>query len=138
VDNLNHAIRLLTPVGTQAVLTVQSPHAGEFAAGQDGTYRLGVSKAAGAGATSGTVTVTDVLPDILMLVSMAGSGWNCDGNRCTRGDTLSGGEKYPPITVTVNVSATAPAQATNQVTVGGGGAAITGSQDLTLIVQPPL
>ena len=52
--------------------------------------------------TSGTVTVTDTLPLGFTLVSMAGTGWTCPDNTCTRTDGLAGGASYPPITVTVN------------------------------------
>jgi hypothetical protein len=46
---------------------------------------------------------------------------------------LGGGSPYPAITVTVNVSAAAPAQLTNQASVSGGGGAVAGAEDLTLI-----
>jgi trimeric autotransporter adhesin len=132
-DSYNGAIRLLTPAGTSAVLTVTSTHSDAFAAGQSGTYILTVTNAPLAGSTSGTVTVTEALPGGLTLVSMSGSGWSCSAGNCSRGDSLSGGSSYPAITVTVNVSSTAPEQVTNQVSVSGGGAAITGAQDLTLL-----
>ena len=76
---------------------------------------------AGADPTAGLVTVTETAPAGLTLVSMAGAGWSCTANTCTRGDALAGGSSYPTITVRVNVSPTAPAQVTNQVTVSGGG-----------------
>jgi uncharacterized protein (TIGR03437 family) len=133
-DEWNNAVRLLTPAGTKAVLTVRSTHTANFVFGQSGTYTLSVTNAISAGATSGAVTVTNLLPAGLTVRSISGSGWTCSGSSCTRSDALSGGASYPPITVTVNVSATALAQVTNQVSVSGGGAATTGSADLTLIV----
>ena len=54
-------------------------------------YTVTVTNALGAGATSGTVTVTESLPSGLTLVSMAGVGWTCAGTCCTRSDALSGG-----------------------------------------------
>jgi hypothetical protein len=77
----------------------------------------------------------------MTLASMAGAGWACPGtaaNNCTRGDVLSAGASYPPITVSVNVLANAPAQVTNQFSVSGGGSATANASDPTTVVQPPL
>jgi hypothetical protein len=79
------------------------------------------------------VMVTDTLPAGLTLVSMAGSQWVCPSNTCTRSDALSGGASYPPITVTVNVAANAPASVTNTAAVSGGGSASATSNDVTTI-----
>jgi uncharacterized protein (TIGR03437 family) len=139
-DNNNNAVRLLTPVGTQPVLTVSSTHGGGFTAGQSGTYTVTVANAASSGSTSGSITVTAILPPSLSLVSMAGTGWNCAGATCVRSDSLAGGSVAPPITLVVNVSASAASQVTNLVTVSGGGAATTGAEDLTIVlgsVTPP-
>jgi uncharacterized repeat protein (TIGR01451 family) len=138
-DWYNNSARLLTLAGTQPVLSIQGAHTGAFTQGQNGaTYTLTVSNAFGTGTTSGTVTVNDVLPAGLTLVSMAGTGWTCTSPpACTRSDGLNGGSSYPAITVTVNVSATAPVQLTNQASVSGGGAeAAARATDLTLISQP--
>jgi uncharacterized repeat protein (TIGR01451 family) len=135
VDQNNNAIRLLTPTETQPVLTIQSTHFGTFPAGSTGAYTLTVTNAATAGATTVAVTVAETLPAGLTLAGMSGSGWNCGGNTCTRGDSLIGGSSYPPITVTVNVDAATQPQVTNLVSVSGGGSAVAGSEDLTLIVQ---
>jgi uncharacterized repeat protein (TIGR01451 family) len=114
-DQYNNAVRLLTPTETQPVLTIQSAHTGTFTQGQTGaTYTLTVSNGSGAGPASGTVTVAEILPAGLTLVSMAGTGWTCTpAPTCTRSDALNGGSSYPAITVTVNVTATAPSQLTN-------------------------
>jgi len=137
VDSTNNIVRLLTPPGLGPVLTLQSTHAGSFSQGQTtATYSLTVSNSAGAGPTRGTVTVTESLPAGLTLVGMDGSGWTCSAPQapaCTRSDGLGGGSAYPPITVTASVSATAPAQVTNQAGVSGGGGNIAGAQDLTAI-----
>src|SRR5439155_845039 len=91
-----------------AALSIAKTHSGNFAPGQQGvTYTVTVSNAATAGPTSGTVTVTETPPSGLALASMAGTGWICSANTCTRSDALSGGASYPPITVTVNVGAAA-------------------------------
>jgi uncharacterized repeat protein (TIGR01451 family) len=137
VDQNNSAVRLLTPAGTQPVLTIQSSHTGAFTQGQTGaTYTLTVSNGYGAGPTNGPVTVTEILPAGLTLTSMAGSGWTCPTGTalsCTRSDALSSASSYPAITVTVSVSATAPSQLTNQASVSGGGGTPALAEDLTII-----
>jgi sugar lactone lactonase YvrE len=133
-DQSNDAIRLLTPNGTQPVLTVQSAHTGNFTQGQNGTtYSVTVSNASGAGPASGTVMVTEMLPSGLTLASTSGTGWTCSSGSCTRSDGLSAGSSYSAITVTVNVSATAPNQVTNQATASVGGAPLAGAEDFTIV-----
>jgi hypothetical protein len=51
---------------------------------------------------------------------MAGAGWSCASNACTRTNALAAGKSYPAITVTVNVAANAPSEVTNIATVSGG------------------
>src|ERR1019366_8977789 len=138
-DSNDNAVRLLTPVGTQPVLSVTSAHSGSFTAGQTGTYTVTVANGASSGATSGVMTVTEILPPSLTLVSMAGTGWTCAVTACARSDSWTGGSALPAITVTVNVGLTAYPQVTNQVTVTGGGAAVTGTEDFTLVLPfaPP-
>ena len=139
-DQNNNAVRLLTPAGAQPVLTIQSAHAGNFIAGVTGAYILTVGNAATAGITSGTVTVTEILPTGMTLLAMSGRGWTCGAPTvpaCTRSDALSGGSSYPAITVTVNVSPAAAAQLTSRVSVSGGGAATIGAEDFTLLTQAP-
>src|SRR5262249_41331417 len=68
--------------------------------------------------------VNDTLPQGLTATAASGAGWSCTlGSTvsCTRSDTLSPGNSYPPITLTVNVAANAPASVTNTATVTGGG-----------------
>jgi len=131
-DTNNSVIRLLTPAGTHPVLSVAGTHSGVFQAGQAGAaYSVVVSNATGAGATSGTVTVTGTASSGLTLVSMSGSGWNCAGNTCTRGDALAAGASYPAITVTVNVGAVA--QVAIQVTASGGGSLAASATDAAVV-----
>jgi sugar lactone lactonase YvrE len=138
-DQSNNAIRLLSPSLTTAVLTVQSAHTGSFTAGQSGAaYAVTVANAVSAGPSSGAVTVTESVPAGLTLVSMSGTGWTCASlPTCTRSDALGGGASYPAIAVTVNVSATAPVQLTNVVTVSGGGAPV-GSGRTSLALRLPV
>jgi uncharacterized repeat protein (TIGR01451 family) len=136
VDQTNNAVRLLTPESGMPVLTIQSSHVGTFAAGQMGaTYAVTVSNGPGAGATNSPVTATETLPAGLTLVQMSGAGWNCaaGGNTCTRPDVLAGGAAYPPITVTVNVAASAAGQVINRPSVYGGGGYPAAAQDFTLV-----
>jgi uncharacterized repeat protein (TIGR01451 family) len=116
-------------------LSITKSHSGSFTQGQQGaTYTVRVSNAANAGATSGTVTVTDTLPAGLTLVSMVGAGWQCGtGSSCTRSDGLAAGSSYPPITVSVNVTATASSPQVNAVAVSGGGSAGANATDSTTI-----
>jgi len=132
-DTGDGRVRLLTPQA--ANLSITSTHTGDFAQNQIGaTYTVTVSNAPSAGPTYGLVTVTDALPDGLTLVSMAGLDWNCFTNTCTRSDALMGGDSYPPITVTVNVTNAAATPLVNRVTVNGGGT-IVRATDSTVVDQ---
>jgi peptidoglycan/xylan/chitin deacetylase (PgdA/CDA1 family) len=106
-----------------------------------GTLTLTVENA-GADPTDGSVvTVTETLPAGLTALvnnpgvgagptAASGAGWTCTGttiSRCTRGDVLTPGEKYPPIVVTVGVANTAGALLRNAPTVAGGGDAAGGA-----------
>jgi uncharacterized repeat protein (TIGR01451 family) len=91
-------------------LTLTKSHTDPFFRSQlNATYTIVVTNT-GDSPTVGVQTVTDTVPAGLTLVSMAGAGWTCVGNVCTRSDALAVGASYPPITVTVNVApdATSP------------------------------
>jgi len=136
-DTGSYTVRLLTPEGGPAVLTVSSSHTGSLALGSSGQYTLTVSNTALAGPTDGTtVTVTELPPTGMSVSSMSGNGWSCSGNSCTRTNVLPAGQSDPTIDVSVNISNDGPSQLTNQVTVAGGGAAMTGTQDLTVLTAP--
>lgn len=127
-------------VGNPAVpvLGITKTHSGTFTRGQSGaSYTVTVSNGAAAGPTSGVVTVTEVLPEGLTLGSMSGTGWTCGGVTCSRSDVLAPGNSYPPITVLVNVSATAATPQVNTVNVTGGGSAAASASDSTPILIPP-
>ena len=118
----------------QPALSISKTHTGNFTQGQsNAVYTVNVSNQAGAGPTIGIVTVTETAPTGLTLVSMAGTGWTCLANTCTRSDPISGGSSYPPITVAVNVSGNATSPQTNSVSVSGGGSAGANAADLTTI-----
>jgi len=126
-------------VVTPPILSIAETHTGNFSQGQTAAvYTATVSNQSGAGPTSGTVTVTGTTPVGLTLVSMAGSGWGCSVNTCTRADVLSAGANYPAITVTVNVAASAPSAVTNQVSVSGGNSAPASASDTAVVVATPI
>jgi len=115
-------------------LEISLTHGGDFLLDQQGTYTVTVANQAEAAASSGTVTITDTLPNGLTLMSMTGMGWSCTGSTCTRSDPLGGGASYNPITVTVNVAANASSPVLNQAMVSGGGSANASATDSTTIV----
>ena len=109
--------------GSTADLAITSSHTGNFTQGDIAdTYLISVANV-GSVASSGTVTVADLLPAGLTATSISGDGWttNLDTLTCTRSDALPAGQKYPFITVTVNVDTNAPSNVTNNVSVSGGG-----------------
>ena len=124
----------LVPAGTPPSLRITKTHSGNFAQGQqNANYTLTVSNGPAAGPSTGTVTVTDTIPSGLTLVSMAGTGWSCLTNSCTRSDVLNSAASYPPITVTVNVAPNATSPQVNQAAVAGGGSPGANTTDSTAI-----
>ena len=108
---------------TVSDLTIAVAPSGAFTqADQGDAYTLTVGNG-GTGPTSGTVTVADTLPGGLTATGFSGPGWTTDlpSLTATRADALAAGGSYPPLTLTVNVSSTAPASVTNSATVSGGG-----------------
>jgi uncharacterized repeat protein (TIGR01451 family) len=109
---------------TVADLTIAKSHSGSFTQGTNGTYTITVSNGGGA-ASSGTITVTDVLPTGLSYVSATGTGWSCSNLSgtvtCTSGNAIAASGSAPAITLTVAVGAGAVGGVTNTVTVSGGG-----------------
>ncbi len=121
-------------VGTPR-LKIAKKHTGNFTQGQqNATYTVTVSNpATSTGPTSGKVTVTDTIPTGLTLVSMAGTGWTCTANSCSRSTPLAVGKSYPSITVTVDVASNAPSSVTNTVTVTGGNSPAASASNPTTI-----
>ena len=71
-----------------------------------------------------TITVRDAIPSGLTATAASGPGWTCAGSgtrTCTRTDVLGPHASYPPVTITVNVSSSAPDTITNSPTVTGHG-----------------
>jgi len=133
----------VAPVGgtPRPDLTIAKAHTGSFTQGQVGaTYTLTATNS-GTAATSGTVTVTDTLPSGLTATGFSGTGWSCTLSplSCNRSNTLAAGASYPALTLTVNVSASAPASVTNIAAVSGGGETNTandGASDPTTVLVP--
>ena len=119
-------------------LIISVSHIGNFVTGQQGaTYTVIVTNNGTAPTNGAAATVTDVLPNGMTLVSMAGTGWSCASNTCTRSDVLPSGGSYPAIATAVNVAANAASSETNQVSVSGGGSASANGSDPTTIISPP-
>src|SRR5262249_5605564 len=127
--------------GASPGLTITKTHTGDFSVGQTGVvYTVTVNSVSGA-PTSGTITVTDVLPIGLIPSAISGSGWNCTLTTfsCNRTDIIAPARSYPPIQVTVNVAGNAPSSVTNTATVSGGGLAVPiSATDVTNIQTGPL
>jgi uncharacterized repeat protein (TIGR01451 family) len=104
-------------------MTIAKSHSSNFTQGQVGASYTITATNSGPAPTSGLVTVTDTLPAGLTATAISGTGWTCvlGTLTCTRSDALAAGSSYPVITLTVDVSSTAPGSVTNSATVSGGG-----------------
>jgi uncharacterized repeat protein (TIGR01451 family) len=125
-------------------LAIAKSHVGSFFQGQVGaTFTIAVSNVGGS-ATVGTVTVSDTLPSGLAATSIAGTNWSCTQpvGPCTRSTPLAPAGSYEPITLTVNVAASAGTPLVNQATVTGGGdvnpANNTSNDSVTVALGPDL
>lgn len=136
-DTIHQVLRVLTSELGPPSLSITCSHSGSFALNSTNEYTLTVSNSALGGLTSGTVTVTELVPDGLSISSMSGIGWDCAGNTCTTSLPNVSGAIYLPITVVVDVSSMAPSEVTNLVTVSGGGSALAAAQDFTVLTAPP-
>jgi uncharacterized repeat protein (TIGR01451 family) len=106
-------------------LTITKSHQGDLIAGGNGTYEVLVSNS-GSLASTGTVTVTDQMPEGLAATAISGEGWNCDlaTASCSRADSLPVGGSFPPVIVEVTVADDPPSLVTNIATVSGGGESV--------------
>lgn len=114
----------VTPAPQLPALTITKSHAGSVSRGQQGlVYTVTVGNS-GPGATFGTITIVDILPQGLTFVSATGAGWSCSSGQvvgCTSSATIPAGGSSQ-ILITVNVAADAPDQMVNTVNASGGGA----------------
>lgn len=91
--------------------------------------------------TQGATTATYKASTDFSFVTMSGLGWTCTyfSAQCQRDDALAPGQSYPPILVTVNVSATAMQSEAHSVTLS----TVAGATDTTIesasvaIAYPP-
>jgi uncharacterized repeat protein (TIGR01451 family) len=101
-------------------LAITKTHVGNFIAGQVRSYSIGVRNV-GIDPTTGTITVTDALPNGLTYVSAAGTGWACghlSGTvTCTRPSPLNVNQAAPSITLNVRPTAAAVPSVTNVASV---------------------
>ncbi|HKX00188.1 MAG TPA: FG-GAP-like repeat-containing protein [Bryobacteraceae bacterium] len=89
-------------------LSVTLSHAGNFLQGQQSAAFSSTVGNLGPAPTAGQVTLSFSLPGALSLVGASGPGWTCSLSNCTRSDSVNAGTSYPPVTLTVSVSRTAP------------------------------
>ncbi|MFN8150909.1 MAG: PKD domain-containing protein [Solirubrobacterales bacterium] len=103
-----------------ADLQIVKSHSGDFVVGTQRAYDLKV-KNVGPLPTTGTNTVTDVLPTGLSFVSASGPNWSCNNGgqtvTCTRTNPIAGGGPASTIQVLVDVGAAAFPGVTNTATV---------------------
>jgi uncharacterized repeat protein (TIGR01451 family) len=103
-------------------LTISKSHVGNsFTQGQQGAQYTLVVNNGGSAASSGTITVTDTLPNGLTFASGSGTGWSCSANgqlvTCTDAATAIAVAGTSAITLNVNVAANAPNSAMNSAAV---------------------
>jgi uncharacterized repeat protein (TIGR01451 family) len=123
-----------TTITQVADMTITKSHVGNFVQGQVGATYTIVATNSGAGATAGTVSVSDIVPLTETATAITGTGWTCalaPTPNCFRADVLAAGASYPAITLTVTVSASAPATVANTATILGGGELITTNDSAT-------
>jgi len=100
-------------------LAITKSHTGNFQVGHSGTYRLSVENVSQF-PTTGTITVTDTLPNGLIYQSATGQGWTCSAAgqivTCTRNAPLQSGA-ISEITLQVFVTSVAYPSVINTATV---------------------
>lgn len=105
-------------VERQADLAVNKTHVGEAVVGETLTYVVAVENNGPSDASA--VTVSDVLPDYLTLVSVAGDGWTCDSSvSCALATPLQAGESAEKILITARVEPSELSTVINTATVTG-------------------
>jgi uncharacterized repeat protein (TIGR01451 family) len=107
-------------------LAVQKTHPGTFTQGSTAEWDISVTNTASGGATSGTVTVSDLLPSGYTVANFGttSSSWTCGGTTtvtCTATLSVSGGSGFPLIQAIVNVPANSPTSVSNTALAWGGG-----------------
>ncbi len=112
------------------VTAISSPTNIPAGAGSTGVYEVEVQNTGGAASDGSTITVTDALPNGLVVGAegasgqerLLGSALSCAGVRCTYAGVVVPDDALV-LKVPVEVAAGAPGSVTNRVSVSGGGAA---------------
>ncbi|MFN8571509.1 MAG: hypothetical protein U0132_05580 [Gemmatimonadaceae bacterium] len=124
-------------------LAIQKSHVGNFTVGGSGTYTLTVTNV-GTAATSGPITVSDVLPTGLTYTSATGTGWSCSAVgqsvTCASPGPLSPPSALPAISLNVDVGPAAAPSVTNTASVatsGDGNASNDVASDPTTVNPAP-
>jgi uncharacterized repeat protein (TIGR01451 family) len=130
--------------GTNLVIAMS--HTGNFTVGENGVYTIVVSNTGGT-ASSGLITVEDILPSPLPVVAATGNGWSCIVREsclvcpgatsivdCTSSTAIALGGSASPITLTVLPDRNGIGTVTNTVSVSGGGSPDNSASDPTIIV----
>ena len=103
-------------------LSITKTHTGDFTAGMDGTYIIGVHNAGPSDSGTGVV-VSDTLPSGETFVSAEGTGWSCTAVdvtvTCTLGTSVVVAGDAPSLTLTVAVRSGAVGILTNVAVVLG-------------------
>jgi uncharacterized repeat protein (TIGR01451 family) len=139
VNTANNSATDVTRVTPVADLAIAMSHTGNFSPGGTGTFLITVGNVGGA-ATTGVVTVVDVLPTGLTYSGPAAvNGWNISVNgqtvTATRSDPLAAGAVFPVLALNVTVASNAPLTFSNTATVSGGGQVELSNDAITDVAQ---
>jgi uncharacterized repeat protein (TIGR01451 family) len=129
--------------GPAPELAISKSHAGDFTAGAPGIYTIAVQNV-GLAATTGEITVTDIMPAGMSYASHIGDGWQFIGP--SEGQTAvflhpgpaGPNESLPALLLTVNVSPQAAGVVVNSVTVSTPGDPVAGNntdEDPTVVIH---
>lgn len=117
-----------TAVAAPDLTVAKAAQGSSFQQGGTVTYDVTVTNS-GAGATTGTITMQDIIPTGLTVTSATGTNWTCTTGAtvsCTRTTALAAGANSV-ITLNANIAANAPTSITNTASVSGGGESNTGN-----------
>jgi uncharacterized repeat protein (TIGR01451 family) len=148
VNTTNNAATDPTIVNGISDLTLTKSHTGNFTVGTLGTYALTVNNI-GSAATTGAITMTDILPTGLTIpngaVTLTGTNaanWSCtaSGNiiTCTSSTAIASGGNSTFNLTGIQVGVTAVPSVTNTANISGGGEANTSNDsasDVTTVVD---
>jgi hypothetical protein len=114
---------MLTNTSTPS-LSVTKTHTGTFTQGQTAEWDITINNTVTNTSTSGTTSVSDVLPSGYTLSSYTASGWSCGGSTtvtCTSSQVVAGGSSFVKIQLFVNVPGASPTAVSNTALAWGGG-----------------